>query len=182
MSSYRKVYEKHYGPIPVDENGRTYEIHHINGDHSDNRIENLKAVTIVEHYKIHYDQGDWFAAALIGSKMKISPQELSELSKRINKKRVEDGTHNFLGPENNARNIKNGVNPFVGENSVSRRMIKEGTHHFLNSEFQKEINKKSLANGNHTSQRKKTCEFCGKTLDISNHGKYHGNRCKHKSC
>jgi len=26
---YRKIYEQHYGPIPVDSDGRTYEIHHI---------------------------------------------------------------------------------------------------------------------------------------------------------
>jgi len=28
-TNYRKIYEDHNGPIPVDEDGRTYEIHHL---------------------------------------------------------------------------------------------------------------------------------------------------------
>ena len=28
---YRKIYEAHYGPIPKDSDGKTYEIHHLDG-------------------------------------------------------------------------------------------------------------------------------------------------------
>ena len=41
--NYRKVYQVHNGPIPIDKNGRRYHIHHIDGDRSNNHYTNLKA-------------------------------------------------------------------------------------------------------------------------------------------
>jgi hypothetical protein len=58
MSIYRKIYEQNFGPIPKEPNGRTYEIHHIDGNHNNNDPTNLSAMTIQEHYDIHYSQGD----------------------------------------------------------------------------------------------------------------------------
>ena len=63
-TNYRKIYENHYGPIPKEENGRSYEIHHLDGNHHNNDPKNLKAVRIQEHYDIHYSQGDWSACLL----------------------------------------------------------------------------------------------------------------------
>jgi N-acetylglutamate synthase/N-acetylornithine aminotransferase len=60
-TNYRKIYENHHGPILKDEEGRTYEIHHIDGDHSNNDPVNLTALTLQEHYNIHYSQGDYYA-------------------------------------------------------------------------------------------------------------------------
>lgn len=39
------------GSVP----SKDYEIHHINGNHRDNNIDNLKLVTSKEHRKIHSD-------------------------------------------------------------------------------------------------------------------------------
>ena len=45
---HREVWEQHYGPIPTG-----YVVHHINEDHLDNRIENLKLLTRSEHTRYH---------------------------------------------------------------------------------------------------------------------------------
>jgi len=63
--NYRQIWIKHNGPIPYDSDGRRYEIHHINGDHSDNRIENLTCISIMEHLFIHAKQGDKGAVSAI---------------------------------------------------------------------------------------------------------------------
>lgn len=95
-TKYRKIYEKYYGSIPKESDGRTYEIHHIDGDHSNNHPSNLKAVTLQEHYDIHYEQED-FAACLLMSiqRMDKTPEEISELATLSNNKRASLGTHPF---------------------------------------------------------------------------------------
>ena len=50
-SDYRRIWIDANGPIPIDSDGRSYEIHHINGDHSDNHLENLVCLKIKNHFK-----------------------------------------------------------------------------------------------------------------------------------
>lgn len=56
MNNYRKIWEDNFGPIPKDENGRSYEIHHKDGNTENNDLSNLMCVSIKEHYDIHYKQ------------------------------------------------------------------------------------------------------------------------------
>jgi len=77
----------HYGPIPIDENGITYDIHHIDGNRKNNHILNLVALSLKEHYKIHYDKGEFLAARAISLRMKgmskLPKKERLELNKKI---------------------------------------------------------------------------------------------------
>ena len=81
---HRKIWEEHYGPIPRDRDGRSYEIHHVDGNHKNNDVNNLLCVTIEEHYKIHYEQGDYAACMIMFDRMKVSPQEKSRIAKLAN--------------------------------------------------------------------------------------------------
>ena len=150
--TYRKIWEKHYGPIPKDINGRSYEIHHINGNHSDNRIENLKLVTIQEHYNIHKQQGDWVACHLIAQRMNISPEEKSRLISESNKKRV------------------GSLNPFFGKHHTdkTKAVIAKKTKEFHTGRkrSQETRNKMSLA----LKGIKKSKEHC-KAMSIAKMGK-----------
>jgi len=42
------VWERHRGPVPPG-----MELHHVNGDKLDNRIENLRLVSRLEHKRLH---------------------------------------------------------------------------------------------------------------------------------
>lgn len=81
---HRLIYENHFGPIPVDEDGRRYEIHHIDGNHNNNSLDNLQCVSIKQHYQIHLEQGDLKACLIMSKRMKLSPQEKSRLAKLSN--------------------------------------------------------------------------------------------------
>ena len=168
-NKYRKIYENHYGPIPKEENGRTYEIHHIDGNHSNNDFINLKAVTIKEHYDIHYSQQDFGACVLIGNKMKLSPEEISMLAKINVQKQLEagnhpfqdseaqqkrsldqvtNGTHPFLGGvlqrKSNLNRVANGINPIIETN---RKMLADGTHPLMRRPDGSSLTSNRLKNG-----------------------------------
>lgn len=66
---YRRIYEKHHGSIPVDEKGRTFDVHHIDGDRSNNDISNLVALSIEDHFEVHHEQGDYIACWYISERM-----------------------------------------------------------------------------------------------------------------
>ena len=169
-SNYRLIYEKAYGPIGKDDNGRALEIHHIDGDHTNNNISNLKLVTIDEHYDLHYAQGDYGACLLMAQRMNLTPAELSLLSSEAQLKRVKEGTHHLLGgeiqsaywtkrsqdgthhmkQENNpaATRVKNGTHNLLGP-AQNKKRIDAGTHNWLGGEQQRKQGKKQVANGTH---------------------------------
>ena len=101
MAIYRAIYEDHHGTIPIDKFGRSYEIHHKDGNRNNNDLSNLVTLTIEEHFDIHYSQQDWNACLAISMRMKKTTEEISKIQSEIGRKsalkRIEEGTHNFLG-------------------------------------------------------------------------------------
>lgn len=82
--NYRKIWEKENGPIPKDENGRSYDIHHIDGNRKNNSIENLMCVSIQDHYEIHLNNfkktgcnKEAASAKLLGNRIKKNLNEIS---------------------------------------------------------------------------------------------------------
>jgi hypothetical protein len=179
--NYRKIYENHIGPITLDCDGRSLEIHHCDGNHNNNHPDNLKLVTIQEHYEIHRSQGDWAACKLISSRMRISiqehKQELSRATTEANLQRVKDGIHPFIGPMLNQSRIEKGTHNFLGPENNRKRVI-EGKHNFLG----KSNTQKQLAEGKHPSQKTWKCPYCNKEgRGTGIYSRYHGNKCKFKT-
>lgn len=189
MNIYRKIYEQHYGPIPRDETGRTYEIHHIDGNHNNNNISNLKCVTIREHYDIHFSQGDYGACMLISRAMKLSPEEKSQLAKLNHQKRINDNTHPFLGGdvqrETNRKKLEAGTHNFLGgdiQRKNAREKVANGTHHWLSGELQKISTNRRLKEGTHPFQYEWICEYCGKSgKNKAMYNRWHNGKCKLKN-
>jgi hypothetical protein len=144
---WRKIWEKHYGEIPVDKQGRTYEIHHIDGDRSNNDITNLLCISIDEHYEIHMSNGEFKAASLIAWRMKnpekyMKAKELSrKRTSEIQKELVEKGLHHLQGGE-------------IQRNTNIKR-IKDGVHLFLDRQWHVDRNNKQVANGTHILLKRK---------------------------
>ena len=187
-SAYRKIYEQHYGSILKDEQGRSYEIHHINGNHTDNCIENLKLVTIEEHYAIHKAQGDYVSAFMIAQRMALSPEELSDLASKsvtlTNQKRIKEGTHPFLDKEaarqRNLKRIAEGTHNLITDANPVYALIKAGQHHFqTNNPSTKKVKDGShhFLN-NHPNKIQITCPHCNKSGGSVNMRRYHFDNCK----
>lgn len=93
MKNYRKIYERHYGCSLLS----GVDIHHIDGDHSNNDPSNLQAVTLEEHYLIHKSQKDYYAAYLIGRRMKIKPEDWEQMAKENGRKSAIQNRDNGVG-------------------------------------------------------------------------------------
>lgn len=175
-NNYRKIYEQHNGPIPKDTEGRSYEIHHIDGNHTNNHPSNLKCVTLREHYDIHYAQKDYGACFKMAKRMLLSVEEKAVLASAFNMQRVANGTHPFVGPNLNKKRVEAGTHHLLGgkiQSESNQRRLRNGTHHLLGGEIQRQGNLKRLAEGNHPSQVVCTCPICQRTI----HGR--GNLTQH---
>lgn len=204
--NYRKIYEDNFGPIPTDENGRTYEIHHIDGDHNNNSLINLQLVSIEEHYNIHLTQKDYGACSAIMLRMNLTPDEISSKVRELQKKRISDGTHNFLGDNNpvyrkikegthhllrkedgsslSSDRVKKGTHNFLGDTNPVYKMREQGIHPFQDPNFQKN----RVLNGTHNflgenspTQLLWSCPHCNRSgKGKSNYVRYHGDNCKNR--
>jgi HNH endonuclease len=93
MKDYRKIYERHYecSLLPG------IDIHHKDGNHGNNHPSNLQPVTLEEHYLIHKSQKDYYAAYLIGRRMKIKPEDWEQMARENGRKSAVQNRDNGVG-------------------------------------------------------------------------------------
>ncbi len=102
--NYRKLWIENYGPIPVDEKGRSYEIHHIDGNRKNNSLNNLLCLSVEDHFKLHYDKGEFYAAHLIAQRIKDLSVKVTE--REINLERIKKLRESKLGGKNPMKDPK----------------------------------------------------------------------------
>ena len=99
--NYRKIWEEFHGKIPKDDQGRTFDIHHIDGNRKNNSIDNLICLSIEDHYKVHLKQfeetkseKEFRSLVFLMKRIGINPQNLTgwtvsqEIREKIRKKLV----------------------------------------------------------------------------------------------
>ena len=75
--------------------------------------------------------------------------KLSEAARKAARKRVEDGTHHFLGSEMNLKRVKDGTHHFLGgdiQRKSQRKRVEDGTHHLLGGDIQRKLVKDGTHN------------------------------------
>jgi len=176
-TNYRKIWIKHNGPIPKNENGHSYEIHHIDGNHSNNCIENLKLVTIEEHYQIHLEQGDFSAASMIAKRMhyEMSSEELSDIARLSAYKQIKEGKHNFSNPvlhkQYVAKQIATGVHPFLRSDIQRANALKA-------SEINAKKGREVFLSDKNPNNIKEQCPHCQKIGPKPAMRRHHFDKCK----
>jgi hypothetical protein len=129
---YRKIYENHFGKIPTDEYGRTYDIHHIDGNRQNNIPENLIALSLVDHMEAHKLRGDYGACRRLAQRLKISKEGKSHYARLAMLAKIADGTHNWAGDKHpTRRRIEDGSLQKAARESALKRLA-SGTHNFQN--------------------------------------------------
>jgi hypothetical protein len=162
MAIYHKIYKTFYDSIPKDQNGRSFEIHHIDGDRTNNSILNLVALSIQDHYDVHYIQGDYGACWKIAERFNLSNEEISN-----------------LGRQNAKYQIERGIHPWQGDHSkkLQAKRVREKTHNLLGPQH----NLNRMKNGTHPSQTKITCPKCNETFSKNVYAcNGHGENCMPK--
>jgi hypothetical protein len=167
-SNYRKIYETNFGPIPKDEYGHSYHIHHKDGNHQNNDPLNLIALSAQEHYDVHYEQGDFWACHRMAPQLGKSNAEIKKLAKIANQEKLKNGTHHLQKPnfqrDNALKSLEKGTHVFLRNDYQSfyaNQRVKNGTHHFLNPEDV-------------------TCPHCNKTGQKFAMKRWHFDNCKLK--
>lgn len=153
MKPYRKIWIDNFGDIPIDSDGRSFEIHHIDGDNSNNNISNLKCVSIKEHYEIHLAQGDLYACSYIAARMAIKPRDLKEIRSKATK-----NMHQKLLSENRHWTKTDAFKQKISKITKERnkRLVSEKTHNFVTNNPSIERSK----NGTHNWQSAKNTVPC----------------------
>jgi hypothetical protein len=168
-TKYRKIYEKHFGDIPKDLDGKVFDIHHKDGNHLNNSPDNLLAVSVADHYDIHFEQGDFGACYMMLPRLSLSADEISTLALLNFKKRIKEGTHPFVQGLQKRR-VKDGSHNLLGKNNPAHQMVANGTHPWQSKEHA-EKSKERL-------NQIYTCPHCNKSGKKLSMFRYHFDKCK----
>ena len=186
-----KIWKQHYGKIPKDSDGRSYEIHHVDGNIENNDINNLRCVSIEEHFNIHKRQNEYGAAFLIARRMKINPEDISEIARQFAIKQLNEGTHNFQ-QQNFNRSTMHNKNFVVAVNIKTNEIVRVSKSLFDSTDDLVGINKnrkmKSIHNNRfhnkgkkwkqQNKEKKQKCKYCEFEGRGSHIKRYHNERCK----
>ena len=140
MKIYRKIWIENFGDIPVDSNGISFEIHHIDGNRNNNNLDNLKCMSIQEHYDIHHSQGDWGACNKILRRMRLTKEESFKINSDLAKKMWQNEDYRKCRSDllkkrwaTDEEYVKKMKNSTIKQN---KERLENGTHPFLNSAHQ----------------------------------------------
>ena len=178
-SNYRKIYESHYGPIPKDSDGRTYDIHHIDGDRTNNHLSNLIAVSIKDHYDIHHLQNEFGACLRIAQRMDLTPAEISAIARKNGLSNK--GSKRTAETKSKMRLKKLGIKQIEKQKAhlynrvvTEESRIKSRQSNLGQTRSEQTCNNirnavnLALTNGSHPSQIKCSCLNCKRTVSITN--------------
>lgn len=203
------MWEKTIGPIPKDEHGRTYDIHHIDGNRNNDDISNLRVVSIQEHYDIHYKQKDYGCCWAISLRMGQHPSEREFLKPFINRKGIKRpdmiGDLNPMRRPEVAKKIGDcHKNKIVSDEQKQKQSIAmKAKENISCPHCGKEVSGQAnynrwhgdlcLLNPNRPDIKRtatfsnnppglivKECEHCKKMISMPNYYRWHGNKCKQK--
>jgi hypothetical protein len=144
---YVRLWEEANGPRPIDENGNKYHVHHLNGDHDDNRLENLTCIPSKEHARIHGLNGDTGIISAI----------------EANQARIDNGTHHFYNSEVSSKGTRR-RNELHGNPSSNPEYVKKA----LETKRRNKTDQKSRVEGgqhnfitNHPMKTRYKCSSTG---------------------
>jgi len=175
--NYRKIWEKNFGEIPKDDEDRSYEIHHKDGNRENNNIDNLMCLSIQEHYDLHYAQGDYGACVMIAKRMSLPADHLSKIQTGVKRPGI-GGVKKGTIPWNKGHNGYK-LN-FTEEGRIKkleslkkRSIIKDNDAKIIREDFEKQIfidnDKigKTMKNGKIMSYERAFCLEYSKRYNIS---------------
>lgn len=160
-----------YGEIPKDDQGRPYEIHHIDGNRKNNAIENLMCLSIEDHYRIHYSQCDYTSANLIAQRIK-SPNLIVKGYKRP---LTEKTKQKLRKPKKNKQNYKK---PKSSSHVEAIRLARIGTTRSQETKLKQSIAK--LGKTPIQNLIKIICPNCKKEGQLVAMKRWHFENCKKK--
>lgn len=107
---HRRIWQEANGPIPEG-----MHIHHIDGSRENNDLSNLQLVTPEEHYKIHKERGDAYAASFLIAHLDKKPKKIKNpkhaefmKGKQYKKGKFTSGVTNQMIIEARERMLKEG--------------------------------------------------------------------------